>query len=174
MGMRAARAFNPANVSITGGSITGTNVPYVVGRSGAAVTSPLDTVENVMATITIPANAMGPNGFIRVTTQWSATNNANVKTLRVRHSGASGNIYSSINIASTLTYTALAFIINRNSASSQIGGNPLVSIAGGGTAPTTGSVDTTAATTIVISAQKVTGTDAMVLEWYVVEVVYGA
>lgn len=33
MGMRAARAFNPGNVSITGGTITGTNVPYFFAKS---------------------------------------------------------------------------------------------------------------------------------------------
>lgn len=144
----------------------------VIAASAEAVTAPAsDTNENILATITIPAGAMGPNGILRLTTRWTATNNANAKTLRHRFSGISGTVVHSTGSGSYAARRIIVEIANRNSESSQIGG-----LAGqdgfgsSGSTWATSTVDTTSAQTIVVTAQKATGTDTVTLEGYVCEI----
>lgn len=254
--LKAVAGFNQAAVAITGGSITGTNAPYMlsksaipfihvssgsIGNNGAltgitalpltysggayvyypansiaagvgagwywtvfssttagtiynstytsgtpangtltafATTGPGaftgDTTERAGPTITLPANAMGPSGQIRVLTTWQVTNNANNKPSRVRFGGAAGTAYLSQNFASVQTAAHETYIANRG-ASLQIGPPNLT--AAFGTATTglaTSTVDTTASTTIVLSVGKATATDNQVLEQYAIQVAYGA
>lgn len=44
-------------------------------------------LETTLATVSVPANSMGPNGSVIVTAVWSYTNSANVKTMRGRFGG---------------------------------------------------------------------------------------
>lgn len=259
----AAAAFNQAAVSITGGSITGTNVPYVVAQSGVPVISlssgtmgnngavsaltalnrtynmgawawvpagavaagvpaaagylwfvgssttagtvynstwngvgapPIgvttafsttgpgaftgDTTEIAGPTITIAANALGPNGYIEVESLWSFTNSAGAKTHRIRLAGASGTQYLSLGSTTTASFFDKRVIANTGVTNSQVGGisgNAGASVYGASTSsPTTSAVDTTASTTVNITLQKATATDNECLEWFKVSVLHGS
>ena len=141
---------------------------YILGK-GSAVTAPADTELNTLATITIPAGAMGANGHIIVETAWTFTNNANVKTISVYFNGTGGTDYLALAGASIGTAKAFTYITNQNDAAAQTGS----SLEFRGTTQVqndantvTSTVDTTAAVNIAIAAQKATGTDTITLVWY--------
>lgn len=150
---------------------------YVIGASaatGMSVTG--STNETALATISIPAGAMGANGILRVTLLVTGTNNANTKTIRIRLGGISGSQFFAASIASTLTTRSQIQIQNRNSQASQVAHanatlNSFQSTSGG---VFTASVDTSAAQDLVISGQLGTGTDTLTLESYLVEILYKA
>jgi len=122
-----------------------------------------------LATITIPAGLLGANGKLKIYPLWSTTNNANTKTLRLNIGGA---LCSTMASQSVPNNSGLLIIRNTNSESAQKCSSGLVagigSSAGSIGSPT---VDTTAATTLVISGQLAVGTDTMTLEDLFVEVV---
>jgi hypothetical protein len=155
-----------ANVSITGGS----GVPVLLAQSFVAVSGAADTNENTLATITVPANALGANGCLVIRTSWEVTNNANAKTGRVRFSGASGTVFHAPSLASIASAAFETLIANVNATNSQKGGSSSAAGTGGwggsSVALPTASVDTTAETTIVITGQKGTGTDTLTLAGY--------
>lgn len=146
---------------------------YVVAASGVQVSNTGNTSETALATIAIPAAAMGANGFVRVTFVFSHTNSGNNKTIRVRFGGLSGTVYLSTVNTTTTTGRAEVEIFNRNSASSQVGfltasaGFSLGLAAG----IVTSAVDTASAVDLVISGQLASSGETVSLESYVVEVV---
>lgn len=143
---------------------------YVLARSAVAVSCAADTAENYLATITVPANALGIAGALRITTSWSFTNNANNKTQRVRFSGTSGTGYAGPTWTTQVNGLIVTNIFNRGSASSQVGHSSLMNTAAAGTSSVgTSAVDTTVASTIVISGQKASAGDTLTLESYLVE-----
>ena len=139
-----------------------------LAQSGVALPTINNTSEQFLATVSIPAGRLGPNGAIRVVTLWTLTNNANVKTPRIRLGGQAGTILWNPAMASFATFKGHAYIMNRGLQNSQVAGDA----AFGGTAGAvaTAAIDTSAAQDLVISAQKATGTDTMTLEGYMVEV----
>ena len=122
-----------------------------------------------LATITIPAGLLGANGKLKIYPLWATTNNANVKTLRVVFGGSALTTMTSQSVPNN---SGLVIIRNINSESVQKCSSGLVagigSSSGSIASPT---VDTTAATTLVISGQLAVGTDTMTLEDLFVEVV---
>lgn len=158
-------------------ALLGQYAPYIVSQSAVAVSGTEDTNENTLATITIPGNALGLNGSIEVITNWTFTNSANAKTLRARFSGGSGTIYMSFGHTTSAGQAAMFVISNRNAANSQYGGAIAVNSTGGwgstSNAGITSSVDTTAATTIVLTGQKALGTETLTLERYIAKINYG-
>jgi len=144
---------------------------FVVGRGATASTAPADTNENILATCTVPAGVMGKFGQIRVKTQWYTTNNANAKTARIRLGGIGGTDFLTASLASTLSTINEITIGNRSATNSQYGPPPggLSNVSGFGVSalgPLTGSIDTTIAQTLVITAQKGTaGDDFILLTW---------
>jgi hypothetical protein len=167
--------FDPAAASITGGSITTVNgVPYTLAQSFVAVTAPLsDTSEQVLATITVPANTLGLNGVLRIHTRWNFTTSANIKSMRVRFSGAAGAQHAAVSATAATSAILETRIANAGSTSAQVGHTMLVSngTASPGVGGAAGVVDTTAATTIVISGEKALGSETLTLTAYMVEVV---
>ena len=158
-------------------ALAGQCAPYILGQSAVAVSGSEDTNENTLATITVTANSIGPNGHVRIRTTWTITNSANTKTLRVRFSGGSGTVYMAVALGAQATHNDLTEIHNRNSASSQVSGKPSSQVAIGQAstgALITSSVDTTVDTTIVITGQKALGTETLTLSRYCVETLYGA
>lgn len=143
---------------------------HVFQQSSVAVTHTGDTSETTLATITLPGGAMGANGRVRITTIWSANNDASNKTLRVKFGGTN---YFAQNITTQQGWRHQNEIGNRNSASSQIGNqnNAFGSLSA---APTTSAVDTTSDVTILLTGQLADGADSVTLESYVVEVFYAA
>lgn len=139
-----------------------------------------DALEHIFQTLAINGTWMGPNGRLRVWTTWTFTASAEVKTCRVRAGGPSGTAYLAY-ATTTGTIRGLAniptTIVNRNSASSQIGGDPVLAAGQGGTnnALTTGALDTSVSWDLVLSGQLAVGTVPFVaLESYFVETFYAA
>jgi hypothetical protein len=148
----------------------------ILAQSSGAVSCPADTTEDVLATITIPANAMGPNGRLRITTLWSNTNSGNTKSMRARLGGASGTLYMNVGVTASAALMDIRQISNRNAANSQVGSS--TGTTGGlgvsGVAPITSAIDTTADTTLVLTGQKATSGETLTLESYLVELYYAA
>jgi hypothetical protein len=145
----------------------------ILAASSAAVSCPADANEDVLAIIVVPANALGPNGVLRISTLWSMSNNANSKTIRVRYSGPAGAQYLAAGFTTAGSAAAQTLIFNRG-ANSQCGSGTsgFVSISpfGAGTVSgLTSAADTTLPTAIYITGQKAVGGDILTLESYLVE-----
>ncbi len=146
----------------------------VLAKSAVAVSAPADVTEDTLATITVPANAMGANGALRITTLWSFTSSGNTKTLRVRFSGGAGTLYFTPILTVNTNVECVVNIANRNTTNSQVGGSLATSDnAALGTTKATSAVDTTAGTTIVITGQKASAGETLTLESYLVELMPG-
>ena len=143
--------------------------PIKVFSLSAPVSLTGSTSVVTLATITIPAGLLGANGKLKIYTLWATTNNANVKTLRAIFSGATCTTMTSQSVPNN---SGLVIIRNTNNEAAQKCSSGLVAGIGSSTgsiASTT--VDTTAATTLVISGQLAVGTDTLTLEDLFVEVV---
>ena len=140
--------------------------------SGTASSVTGTTTETTLATITIPANAMGPNGQIEIIPLWSFTNSANTKTMRVKF--ASTAFYTQAATATAVTQS-LVRIANRNSASSQVGAPGANAGLGNFTAAViTSAENTTSPVTLTITGQLTNTGETITLESYLVRVTYGA
>jgi hypothetical protein len=150
------------------------NSPIVLGSSSTPVDVTADvTTEVVLATITVPANTLGLNGKLRVTTTWGYTNGANDKILRVRFSGAAGTQYLSTTATTTATNQIITIFGNAGATNSQRGFQGSNGVGTSGSAIATSAADTTTATSIVISGQKEVGSETLTLEGYTVEFLPG-
>ena len=147
----------------------------ILGASAVAVSGSADTNENTLATINVPAGAMGLNGILRISTLWTMTNSANNKTCRIRFSGAAGTQFYAQTFTTVATLAATYSIANRNSASSQLGNVQSPSPVGGLGSMTgafqTGAIDTSAATSVVITGTKASAGEVLTLESYLVELI---
>lgn len=143
----------------------------VLGASAVAVSGPADTNENILATITIPAGAMGLNGILRVYSNWSFTNSANNKIMRVRLGGIGGTAYFQTTQTTQAWYADFRIISNRGVANSQVGPQNSAQFGSGSGSPATSAIDTSAATTLVITGQKASAGDTLTLESYLVELI---
>lgn len=148
-------------------------VAYPIAQSFSVVTAPADTNEDTLATITVPANAMGANGMLRVTAMWAYTSSANNKTLRIRYSGGSGTAFFQTTQTTNAGMSATILIANTNVTNAQIGYIDASSTTFGGAIVTrpTAAVDTTAATTVVITGTKASAGETMQLVGYCVELI---
>lgn len=159
------------------GPLPATNLPgysYVIGKSAVAVSVTGTTNETTLATITIPAGAIGPNGQVEMWIVYSTTNNANAKTPRIK---LGATAYYAPAITTATTVQAFVRIANRNSASSQVGmaaSSPVGVGMAVGSAITTSAINTATAQDITITGQLGVGTDTMTLESYSVRIIYGA
>lgn len=164
--------------TVTGGTFDGATLStrlvkgtYVIAASAVASAHTGDTNETALATVTVPANVMGANGIVHVTTLWSYTNSANTKTLRVRYGGASGTQYLATTPTTTGAIRVSTYIQNRNATNSQVGGPNAVFAYGTGASVVTSSRDTTAAQDIVMTAQLASSGETITLEGYIVELI---
>lgn len=147
------------------------NAPIILAQSAVAVSKTGDTNEATLASITIPAGAMGANGSLRLTTVWSMTNNANVKNVITKWGGT--NI-ATLACASMTTYREQRQIHNRNALNSQV---CFISSFGGwsnsGVAIGTAAKDTSQDQVLAIATQLAVGTDTATLEAYTLELIQG-
>lgn len=149
----------------------------MIGSGATATSLTGSTSETAMATVNIPANALGPNGIIRVQAFFSGmTSSANTKTVRVRFNGLSGTSMASIAFSTVTTGNIMATIQNRASVTSQVGWgfgcrgtDGIQSL----TTATTASIDTKASVDLVISAQLASGAEAIVMDQFLVELIPG-
>jgi hypothetical protein len=122
-----------------------------------------DTGEEFAHMITVPANALGANGLLRVRMSTAHANNANVKTVRCRLSGTGGTVFFTSQTTSSAAAWIDLEIANTGVASAQISRSFIFAGAGVPTSGTLGTIDTTAATTLVTSHQRATATDNFVI-----------
>ena len=148
---------------------------YILGSSGTTSAVSSGTVETQLGSVAVPAGAMGANGALRITAWWTYTNSGNNKTLRIRLGGAAGTIFWATVPTTTANSQTQITIRNNNSASAQ-----KVFLAGAtspysasATAPTTGAIDTSLATSVYISGQTASGGETITLESYTVELIPG-
>lgn len=140
----------------------------ILAQSAVAVSHTGDTNETTLATVTIPAGAMGANGQIEIETLWSYTNSGNNKNFKVKFGGVS---FTNATATTTATAQTLTRIANRNSAASQVG---FVASSSNGLGTSTGSVvtanvDTSADVTLLITGSLALGSETITLESYIVK-----
>lgn len=148
-------------------------VGYAICKSAVASSITGTTTETTLATCTIPANAIGPNGQIEIQALWSTTNSANTKTLRIKF-GSAG--YFATGVTSVATAQTITRIANRNANNSQVGG-PSASFGPSGSstsAAVTSAIDTTSAVSLTFTAQLGNTSETITLESYVVRLTYGS
>lgn len=143
----------------------------VLKASAVAASHTGNTTETVLATITIPAGAMGLNGVLRIAADWTTTNSANDKTLRIRLGGIGGTALTSTAFTTVANAFHRMLIANRNSASSQFSSTDrsratdVVSSYEVATA----AINTAVVQTLVLTGQLETAGETITLENYIVE-----
>lgn len=151
---------------------------YRVGGSNVPVSVTGGTGETTLATVTIPAGAMGPNGVLKITSRWTCgANNANSKLARVRLGGAAGTQVLNAEFASTLGGFTVREVQNMNSQAAQdvsLGLATPNAYTSTTAALVTGTIDTSVAQDLVFQGQLAVGSDTLTLRSYRVEVMYGA
>lgn len=143
--------------------------PTLLAASAVAVSVTGTTAETALATVTIPAGAMGLNGAIEVRSSWTHTNSANAKSLRVRLGGIAGTAFLALSNTAAASVSDMRRIRNRGAANSQVGSCAAATttpVGSSGNALVTGAVDTSAAQDIVISGQLALNTETITLESY--------
>lgn len=148
-----------------------TNSPRVIAQSAVAVSHTGDINETTLATIAVPAGVMGINGQIEITASWSMTSSTNARTMRTKFGAMQlGGLALTTALASAQTFSRVA---NRNDAAVQVGGSASAAsnpFSANANALTTGTVDTTAAVDITLTAQLAAAGETITLESYIVKV----
>jgi len=147
----------------------------VVAASAVAASVTGTATKTALATINVPAGAMGANGRLRVTTHLSMTASTNTKTLSFELGGAA--FYSRAEAGATVAaYRDQREIINRNSQSSQVcwRASAIGGFGGGTAASTTGSVNMASTQQLIIYGQLANTSETITLENYLVELLYQA
>lgn len=141
--------------------------PYILAKSSSAVTAPLDTNANTLATIVVPANSMGANGLLRVKAVFNAASGTTNRTLTITFGGTS--LVSKI-LTNEVNMLLEGEISNANATNSQYCIPTFTSTNGIQLlTPTTSAIDTTAAANITLTCTKATGADPLILKTYSVE-----
>lgn len=148
--------------------------PYVLAQAVVNASCDATVKEDVLATVTLPANTLGPNGSVEILATWAMTNSGNRKTTRVRFPGAAGTEFQNRIITAQASSQQLTCISNAGAANAQSG----MGVGSPGNGETTnpivvGAVDTTADTTIVISGQKASAEETLTLVKYRITVYPG-
>lgn len=151
------------------------NTPVILG-SGGNITAPVDTVENTLATVTVPGKAMGRSGRVRIHAALSLTNNANNKTVRIRFGVAGAVPFSKVCTTDTEVYIDM-YLDNTVAASSLVGSNGMsttrAGVMAGQAAGYSLGKDTDVDQTVTITVAKATAGDSVVLLNYMVELLPG-
>lgn len=144
----------------------------IIGSSAVAVTNGATVTEDTFVTTNLAAGAMGTNGLLRVKTWWTVTNSVNNKTMRVRFSGGAGTIAASYVVTTAPSLVMVTEIQNANATGAQMMANFGLSSAGIGiNNPQRPSIDTSVATSVVITGQKALAGETITLESYIVELI---
>lgn len=154
-GTTAGTIYNSTYTS--GVPTAGTTTAFATTGPGAFTST---TAEIQGPTITVPANAMGPNGRV-IAWQLGAADTVNY-TARIRYSGFTGTIVCSQ--VSTGAFAGSVLIGNRGSAAVQVAANHTAAGVGNTIVNPHLAVDTTAATTVVYTLEKSGATSSAVLE----------
>ncbi len=157
-----------SGIQYSGGGI-GLKASGVLAQSAvpASVTGTL--TETVLATIPIPAGAMGVNGGVRIYAYWSATNNANAKTVSFRLGGTL--VAATGSIANNLSMCNFQEIRNRGAFNQQmVRQNPSGPFGAATGAIVNIAVDTSQTQNLTLTATLANAADTITLEGYTVEI----
>jgi len=142
----------------------------MITSSAVAITSPLDTNNNTLATVVIPGGSMGPNGIIRVTL-WVTMSGSTNKLFRLRLGGVTLGTHT---LSTSATAQCQYEIANRNNESLQIGqtnsAQSFREFAAGAVFLTT-AINTAVDQNLTFEVQKTTGAENYIIERYSVEVI---
>lgn len=137
---------------------------------GGGISMTGSTAASTLATISIPAGAMGANGQIEIDSFWSGTNSGNNKTMRHVFGGTN---YLAQNFTTQLAWHALTTIWNTGATGTQKGSNNNT-YGALSAALNTSSVDTTGAVTVALTGQLADSSETLTLERYSVKLLYAA
>lgn len=161
-----ASNFNNAEVVWNGSAWVWAPYCQNVFRVRADVTAPVDTADNVLATVTLPK--LGSEDGVRVAGFVAVTNNANVKTFTVKlgTAGSMSNGFSS-DIGGNGSFNFVSEFRNQASASAQewFTSNKAIFGSTSGSLATTAKATGTAGTLLTVGIQKATAGDSAVLHW---------
>jgi hypothetical protein len=157
------------NVTNLNGAFNGQN--FILGQTSQNVAVPSQTTEYAFATLNIPAYTLGANGLIRIKGRVLCTNNANAKTLRVRFGGVSGAVVFSAAMANSSYVSFSCEIGNTNTNAQSTVGDYTKDATMVAALAVTSALNTTSAQSVVISGQKATAGDTLILLNYCVEIV---
>jgi len=148
-------------------------VPWTVAASGAPVSITGTTTETALATITIPAGAIGPNGCVEIIALCSFTASTNARVIRARLSGS--EIWSASITTAVSSNRVITGFQNTGSQSTQVSHTGTVTGVGSSAASLfRTSINTAAATTLTITGTLATSSETITLESYLVRINYGA
>lgn len=134
--------------------------------TAGAYTAPTSAV--VLATVTIPGGAMGPNGSLRATAGWACPSNANNKTLRTQIAG--GGLAPGTTVVTSSSGSSTGVILaNRGAQSRQVAR----AVGTGALVPSYPSVDTSVSQPLTFTGQLAVATDYIILDGYTVEILPG-
>lgn len=151
------------------GYLTPRSQYQIIDASAVRITAPADLVFNVLASVLVPGNLMGPNGILRITTCWTVVNNANGKALRVSY-GTAATDFMIVNAINAVSLHHQVQIANRGLTNSQVASQGQAnSFTINASAPITSAEDTTLDQTIQFRAQKAVALDDIFLEYFLVE-----
>lgn len=151
--------------------------PEIAGIKYANASVGAVTTEQVLATITIPGGAMGPNGSVEVYTEWVTNNSATAKNQIIRVGGPTGTQYMNVSSTTHIGLARSVVISNQNSQSSQateVAGGNTTGLGQFTTAGASSSINTANNWDIVISGLKADAADTLTLKRYRVTINYGA
>jgi hypothetical protein len=158
----------------TGSGVSATDgaTVKIIAMSGAPLSLTGTLTNTVLATVPIPANALGKNGVLRVTTLWQMTASANNKTLRNNFGGSfdilAGHTVSGAGVQSVLH---TRYMMNAGVANSQVGFAAWGDNFENNNTVATGAVDTTVAQNLTIEAQLALISETITLKAYIVELI---
>lgn len=156
---------------------------FAIGSTGGAVLKPSGLLaqsavpssvtgtisQTALASLTIPGNAIGPNGSLRITTLWTVTNNSDTKSIGATFGGT---VFMNKSLTTSDSFQAQTIIRNRGVTNSQVSSSPsaVADYGSSGANTQTGTVDTTQNQTLNITGTLGTSSDTITLESYTVEV----
>lgn len=147
------------------------DAPCTLGRSAVAASHTGDTTETELANVAVPAGLLGHNNALETDDVWTMSGSSSSRKLRERYSGSAGTTHMLISTSSSANVGARGNVVirNRNATNSQVSGNQGGALGVSSVAPVTGSVDTTAATSVSLTAELASGADTITLESYSVQ-----
>lgn len=157
--------FTDAQVTATQSLVSGARILASGADVAGSRTVTGTTSEVSLALVTVPANALGTNGAIRISGWCSHTNGASVKTLRVKFGAMVLTHAPTINVSEQWTLWIRNVATNAQRAHASVASSQGAT----GSAVVTGSVDTTTEVQVVITGQLAVGTDFLTLEGFCVE-----
>jgi hypothetical protein len=135
----------------------------VLSSSAVAVSCASTAVDEVLASFTIAAGAMGVNSILQIEPLWTFASSANNKIVKVKIGGTA--VYSWTRTTS-VKEAPLIVLANRNSLASQIQPYDNTYVTAGSGAPTTYTIDFSVAVDVEITGQRANSGDSLKLEYF--------